>query len=410
MLKCRFCHHELKHTFMDLGMSPLANSYIPISCTEKGQMTYPLHVRVCEHCYLVQLEEFATPSDIFNDYAYFSSFSTSWLKHAKDYACYMMQKYDIGKKSRVIEIASNDGYLLQFFKKQVNSVLGIEPAENVAKVAIEERGIPTINQFFGFDLAKKLVDEGGKADLLLGNNVLAHVPDINDFVEGMQILLQPDGIITMEFPHLLQLIQKTEFDTIYHEHLSYFSFFTVQNIFKAHGLRLFDVQELPTHGGSLRIFACHTECQRFVENPHIVKMLCKERLAGLADMHAYFNFSDRVREIKYELLSCLIKLKKHQYTVVAYGAAAKGNTLLNYCGIRQEFIDYVVDKNPHKQNTLLPGSRIPVYAPEKIRETRPNYILILPWNLKEEVMKQLEYTKAWGAKFILPIPKVEVIE
>jgi len=407
---CRFCHHEIKHTFVDLGMAPLSNSYVKMNSSEHGQMTYPLHVRVCNQCFLVQLEEFESPSDIFSDYAYFSSFSTSWIKHAKAYTDYMVENYAIGKDSQVIEIASNDGYLLQYFKEKNIPVLGIEPAENVAEVARNEKGIPTISKFFGVPLAKKLVHEGRKANLLLGNNVLAHVPDINDFVEGMKILLAADGVITMEFPHLLNLIEKNQFDTIYHEHFSYLSFLTVQKIFMLHGLRIFDVQEWSTHGGSLRIFACHVDCFNYKTTDYVESITQQEKQAGLDKLHIYTGFSEKVKNVKYDLLACLIELKKANKSIVAYGAAAKGNTLLNYCGIRQDFIDYAVDINPHKQNIMLPGSRIPVYNPEKISQTKPDYILILPWNLKEEIIQQLSYVKEWGAKFILPIPEVEIVE
>ncbi len=406
---CRFCHSELQHTFVDLGMSPLSNSYIPLEQTDKGQMTYPLHVRVCDNCFLVQLEEFESPKDIFSEYAYFSSYSTSWLKHAENYVNYMIRNYGLSRNSQVIEIASNDGYLLQYFKKEGIPVLGIEPAKNVAKVAISEKGIPTISEFFGVELARKLNIEGRRADLLLGNNVLAHVPDINDFVEGMQILLKNDGIITMEFPHLLQLIQSCQFDTIYHEHFSYLSLLVVQRIFTAHGLHIFDVQEWETHGGSLRIFAGHEGCGKYVDTSNVAAVLRKERLAGLDEIKTYQDFTKKVRTIKSDLLSCLIALKREGKTIAGYGAAAKGNTLLNYCGIRQEFLDYVVDKNPHKQNTLLPGSRIPVLAPNRIWETRPDYILILPWNLQNEIIEELQDARAWGAKFIVAIPRVEIL-
>lgn len=407
--KCRFCHNDLKYTFVDLGMSPLANSYIPAKDSEAGQMTYPLHVRVCDRCFLVQLEEFETPNDIFSDYAYFSSYSSSWLEHAKSYVEYMRKEYGIDTTSQVIEIASNDGYLLQYFKQHGVPVLGIEPARNVAEVAREEKGIPTISEFFGRKLADTLRAKGTTADLLLGNNVLAHVPDINDFVEGMAIILNKDGIITMEFPHVKNLIERNEFDTIYHEHFSYLSFLTVQKIFAAHGLRLFDVQEWPTHGGSLRIFACHHDSNKHQATEAVSEMLRKEKEAGLDRIDTYLNFSHKVEALKFDLLSCLSTLKKNHCHIVAYGAAAKGNTLLNYCGIRQEFLDYVADRNPHKQNTLLPGSRIPVYAPEKIAETKPDYILILPWNLQEEIMEQLAYVREWKGKFIIPIPRVEIV-
>ncbi|MGL5271783.1 MAG: methyltransferase domain-containing protein [Selenomonadaceae bacterium] len=408
-LKCRFCGKRIKDTFVDLGLSPLSNSYVAKGKENWGEMTYPLHVYVCSECFLVQLAEFESPENIFSDYAYFSSYSKSWLEHVEKYADFMIKKYGFDHKSLVIEIASNDGYLLQFFKKEGVSVLGIEPAKNVAEIAKKEKNIPTITEFFNTTLAEQLSTEGKKADLLLGNNVLAHVPNINDFVAGMKIALNPEGIITMEFPHLLNLMQKTQFDTIYHEHFSYLSFTTVQNIFAAHGLQIFDVQEWPTHGGSLRVFACHKECQKYAVDPSVENMLRKETVAGLADIRSYHDFADAVKKVKRDLLKLLIELKEQGKKIVAYGAAAKGNTLLNYCGIKSDFIEYVVDMNPHKQNTFLPGSRIPVYAPDKLIETKPEYILILPWNLKDEICDQLAYTKQWGAKFLVAIPTVEVI-
>ena len=310
--------------------------------------------------------------------------------------------------SHVVEVASNDGYLLQYFRQAGVPVLGIEPAENVAEVARKERDIPTVSEFFGETLAKRLRDEGKSADLLIGNNVLAHVPDINDFVEGLHVLLADEGFITMEFPHLLRLMEKTQFDTIYHEHFSYLSLLTVQQIFAAHGLRVFHVQELPTHGGSLRIFACHEATARETR-PSVAALLDAERAAGLDRIETYRAFTEKVRKVKRDLLACLIDLKRQGKTIVGYGAAAKGNTLLNYCGIRQDFLDYVADRSPHKQNTLLPGSRIPVVAPEEIERTRPDYVLILPWNLQEEIVKQLDGIRAWGGKFIVPIPDVQVL-
>ena len=408
--KCRFCGTELNKTFINLGMSPLANSYIPMDRADEGQMTYPLHVYVCEKCFLVQLSEFESPNDIFSDYAYFSSYSTSWLKHARDYTDYMCQRFGFDSNSQVMEIASNDGYLLQYFKEKKIPVLGIEPAKNVAKVAIEEKGVPTISEFFGEACAKKLIAAGTKADLLLGNNVLAHVPDINDFISGMKLLLAENGVITMEFPHLLQLMKQNQFDTIYHEHFSYLSFITVKEMFAKHGLKMFDVQEWPTHGGSLRIFACHAENAKYPVTDNVAELEQREIQAGFKDIATYESFNEKAKQIKFALLKKLIELKEKGKTIAAYGAAAKGNTLLNYCGIGTELIDYVVDMNPHKQNTLLPGSRIPVYAPEKMQETKPDYILILPWNLKEEITKQLSYTKDWGAKFLVAIPQVEVLE
>ena len=376
MNKCRFCGNELKYTFADLGMSPLSNSYIPLKDADKGQMTYPLHARVCDKCFLVQLEEFESPEDIFSDYAYFSSYSSSWLAHAKNYVAYMVETYGVNENSQVVEIASNDGYLLQYFKEKNVPVLGIEPAKNVAEVARKEKGLPVITEFFGAKLAETLRRDKISANLLIGNNVLAHVPDINDFVQGMKILLAENGLITMEFPHLLNLIAQKQFDTIYHEHFSYLSLGTVQKIFDAHGLKIFDVQELPTHGGSLRIFACHNDDKKHTLSDNVKKILLKEKIAALDDLKTYLNFNDTVCNVKFDLLSTLIKIKRAGEKIVGYGAAAKGNTLLNYCGIRRDFIDFVADKSPHKQNTLLPGSRIPVCSPDKILETKPDYILL----------------------------------
>ena len=400
---CRFCNNELRNTFVDLGMSPLANSYIPFANRDCGQMTYPLHVRVCDECFLVQLEEFESPKEIFSQYAYFSSYSSSWLRHAEHYVEYVMNRFCIDNHSKVVEIACNDGYLLQYFEKKNIPVLGIEPAENVAKVA-EQKNIPVIKDFFGKRLAYDIVNGGIKANLLLGNNVLAHVPDINDFVEGMNILLADDGIITVEFPHILNLIEKKQFDTIYHEHFSYLSMLAVEKIFKAHSLRIFDVEEIATHGGSLRIFACHTNCDKFEETLNVSALRDKETRFGLHSINTYINFSESVKQTKMQLLSCLIELKRKKKIIVGYGAAAKGNTLLNYCGIKCDFLDYVVDKNPVKQKTLLPGSGIPVYPPSKILETKPDYIFILPWNITDEIKKDLSYVREWGAKFITAIP------
>lgn len=404
---CRFCGEELKYTLVDLGAQPLSNSYIPFDKGEMGQMTYPLKVMVCDKCFLAQLKEFESPSDIFSDYAYFSSYSTSWLKHAKDYTEYMIKNYGISPKSQVIEIAGNDGYLLQYFKEKGVPVLSVEPAKNVAKVAVE-KGIPTITEFFGKDLAESLVAEGKKADLLLGNNVFAHVPNINDFTEGLKIILADNGVLTLEFPHLLNLMEKSQFDTIYHEHFSYISLLAAKKILAARGLNIFDVQELSTHGGSLRLFICH-EGAKYSTSQEVEKLLQRELEAGLGDIETYLNFSEKVKKIKYDLLSCLIDLKRKGKRIVGYGAAAKGNTLLNYCGIGGEFLDFVTDKNPHKQNTLLPGSRIPVYSPEKLYESRPDYVLILPWNIKEEIISEIKEKSDFPVKFIAPIPEVCII-
>lgn len=402
---CRFCGEDLNKTFINLGAQPLSNSYV--SDEKQPENIYPLHVWVCGNCKLVQLEEYETPEEIFSEYSYFSSYSDSWLKHAKEYTDYMVERFGFNDKSHVVEIASNDGYLLQYFIEKGIPVLGIEPAKNVAAVA-EQKGVTTLNEFFGVALANKLAKKQ-KADLLLGNNVLAHVPDINDFVEGMHVLLADDGIITMEFPHLLQLIADNEFDTIYHEHFSYLSFSVVNQIFAVHGLKIFDVEELETHGGSLRIFACHNNLNKYDISKSVAEMLRREETACLLDMTAYTHFEKRVQQTKRDLLALLIQLKNAGKNIVAYGAAAKGNTLLNYCGIGTDFINYVVDKNPNKQGVFLPGSRIPVLAPDIIKQTKPDYVLVLPWNLKSEITEQLSYIKDWQGKFIFAIPHVEVI-
>jgi 2-polyprenyl-3-methyl-5-hydroxy-6-metoxy-1,4-benzoquinol methylase len=390
-------------------MSPLSNGFLKSEQLNKAEKFYPLHAYVCEKCLLVQLEEFESPDHIFaNDYAYFSSYSESWLNHAKQYTDLMINRFQFNQSSRVIEIASNDGYLLQFFQAQSIPVLGIEPATNVAQVAIE-KGVDTLVKFFGVETAQELVGQGKKADLLLGNNVLAHVPNINDFVAGMKIVLKPEGIITMEFPHLLRLIEQSQFDTIYHEHFSYLSFVTVEKIFAHHGLTLFDVEELPTHGGSLRIYAKHSENNKIKIDQRVEALKEVERQKGLGNLETYLNFSRKVQETKRKLLSFLIQVKIDGKTVVGYGAAAKGNTLLNYCGIRTDFIDYTCDRSPHKQGKFLPGTHIPIYSPDKISETKPDYVLILPWNLKEEITQQLSNVREWGGKFVVPIPEVEIL-
>ncbi|UXE61018.1 MAG: class I SAM-dependent methyltransferase [Woronichinia naegeliana WA131] len=399
----------MNHTFVDLGMSPLSNGFLKSEQLNKAEKFYPLHAYVCEKCLLVQLEEFESPDHIFaNDYAYFSSYSESWLNHAKQYTDLMINRFQFNQSSRVIEIASNDGYLLQFFQAQSIPVLGIEPAANVAQVAIE-KGIETLVNFFEVETAKELARQGKKADLLLGNNVLAHVPNINDFVAGMKIVLKPEGVITMEFPHLLRLIEQNQFDTIYHEHFSYLSFVTVAKIFAHHGLTLFDVEELPTHGGSLRIYAKHSENDEIKINQRVWTLKEVEKQKGLGNLETYLSFSRKVQETKRKLLSFLIQVKMDGKTIVGYGAAAKGNTLLNYCGIRTDFIDYTCDRSPHKQGKFLPGTHIPIYSPDKIAETKPDYVLILPWNLKEEVTQQLSYIREWGGKFVVPIPEVEIL-
>jgi 2-polyprenyl-3-methyl-5-hydroxy-6-metoxy-1,4-benzoquinol methylase len=416
--QCRFSGQPLRHTFVDLGMSPLANAYLNADRLNQSEKFYPLHAYVSEDTLLVQLEQFETPDNIFSDYAYFSSYSESWLKHAKAYTNLMVERFGFNQDSQVIEIASNDGYLLQYFVEKKIPVLGIEPAANIAKVA-EEKGIPSVVKFFGVQTAKELVLQGKQADLLLGNNVLAHVPNLNDFIAGMKIILKPNGILTMEFPHVLQLIEHNQFDTIYHEHFSYFSFLTVEKIFAAHGLKLFDVEELPTHGGSLRIYAKHDDAEfpaicdgdshsQQEYRTYILKE--KEVAAGLDKIETYITFGEKVKETKRKLLSFLLAAKAEGKTIVGYGAPAKGNTLLNYCGIGTDFIDYTVDLNPHKQGLYLPGTHIPILNPDKIKETKPDYVLILPWNLKEEIMEQMAFIGEWGGQFVVPIPEVKIYQ
>lgn len=403
--KCRFCGAGLQRTFVDLGASPLANSFLEVEQVHEMEQFYPLHAYLCDSCCLVQLVESQSPAKIFSDYAYFSSYSDTWLKHVSEYADQVTARFNIGTSNQVVEIASNDGYLLRYFKQKGVRVLGVEPAANVAKVA-EVAGIPTLVRFFGVQAASELVAQGIRADLLIGNNVLAHVPDLNDFVRGMKILLGENGILTMEFPHLLRLMERNQFDTIYHEHFSYFSFFTVEKIFSSHGLTLFDVEELPTHGGSLRIYARHAENASHPISERISRLKAAERGYGLDSPAAYEGFTEKVKECKRGLLEFLIGAKRRNQTIVGYGAPAKGNTLLNYCGVRTDFVDYTVDRNPVKQGKYLPGTHIPIYHPDRIRETKPDYLLILPWNLKEEIMEQTSYIREWGGKYLVPIPEV----
>jgi 2-polyprenyl-3-methyl-5-hydroxy-6-metoxy-1,4-benzoquinol methylase len=398
----------LQHVFADLGMSPLSNSYIRPEQHNQMERFYPLRTYVCEQCLLVQLEEFESPDHIFSDYAYFSSYSDTWLQHAKAYTEQMTARFGLNSRSQVVELASNDGYLLQYFVAQGIPVLGVEPAANVAEVAVQ-KGIPSLVRFFGTETARAMVAEDIRPDLLLGNNVLAHVPNLNDFVAGMQIVLAPGGVITMEFPHLLRLMLENQFDTIYHEHFSYFSFTTVQRVFAHHGLTMFDVEELPTHGGSLRIYARHSSNKALPVGPRVADLLARESEAGLLDIATYRAFAEQVRETKRRLLEFLIEVKRAGKTVVGYGAPAKGNTLLNYCGIRTDFVDYTVDRSPHKQNHYLPGVHIPIAHPDKIAETKPDYLLILPWNLKHEIMEQMAHIRTWGGQFVVPIPSVEVL-
>jgi 2-polyprenyl-3-methyl-5-hydroxy-6-metoxy-1,4-benzoquinol methylase len=408
-MKCRFCGAPVSRTFVDLGVQPLSNAYVDRRAADQAELFYPLHAFVCDECLLVQLAEFTPPDKIFSDYAYLSSMSDSWLDHCRSYAANMVERFAFDGSSLVVEIASNDGYLLRFFKDRGIPVLGIEPAANVAAIA-EGKGIPSVTRFFGTTLAQQLLAEGRRADLVIGNNVLAHVPDLNDFVRGLSVLLAPDGVLTMEFPHVARLLEHTQFDTIYHEHFSYFSFATADRVLKAHGLVVFDVDELATHGGSLRVYAGHQAHTARRVSDRVPALHAAERKQGLHDIGTYARFPDRVHEAKCALLEFLIARKREKKHIIAYGAPAKGNTLLNYCGVRTDFIDYAVDRNPLKQGKLLPGSRIPIEPPERIRETRPDYVLILPWNIKQEIARQLAFINEWGGRLFVPIPSVAVLE
>jgi SAM-dependent methyltransferase len=385
----------------------LANSYPRQEDLYQKECFYPLHAFVCGECFLVQLAALHTPDQIFSEYAYFSSYSETWLKHAQAYVESMSDRFGFDSRSQVVEIGSNDGYLLQYFKKRGVPVLGVEPAQNVARVA-QAANIPTMVKFFGLETAKGLVREGVQADLIVANNVLAHVPELNDFVRGMKTLLKPHGIVTVEVPHLAKLMKENQFDTIYHEHFSYFSFITLQRIFAEHGLIVFDVEQLPTHGGSLRLFGRHADDEAQSITTSVEDLRSRELQAGLNLLETYAAFSSKVQETKRKLLEFLIQAKRTGKSIVGYGAPAKGNTLLNYCGIRSDFIDYTVDRSPHKQNHYLPGTRIPIHHPDRIKETRPDYLLILPWNLKNEIMQQMQHIREWGGRFVVPIPRVEV--
>ena len=408
-LNCRFCGHAVRHSFVDLGMSPLCQRHITAEQLNHMEPFYPLHAYVCERCFLVQLEEFVAPSDLFSEYAYFSSYSDSWVEHARKYCELMCERFRFGPHSRVVEIASNDGYLLQHFVAKSVPVLGVEPAANVAEVAIAN-GIPSVVKFFGTRTARELAAEFGKPDLLLGNNVLAHVPDLNDFVGGMKLLLAEKGVITMEFPHLQRLMEENQFDTIYHEHFSYFSFVTVEKIFGAHGIALFDVEELPTHGGSLRIYGRHAEDSSKPVTARVAELRTREEAAGTTRLETYSRFAEQVKETKRKLLEFLIAAKRNGKKIAGYGAPGKGNTLLNYCAIRTDFLDYTVDRNPYKHGRFLPGTHVPIFSPDRIRETKPDFLLILPWNLKDEIIEQNAFIREWGGKFVVPIPEVQVHE
>ena len=405
-MKCRFCHHELTHVFINLVNAPLSNSFLTKDQLNEPEAFYPLKLYVCDKCFLVQINEYKKSDEIFNqDYAYFSSFSTSWLEHAKKYADMITDRLRLSAESHVMEIASNDGYLLQYFKEKQIPCLGIEPSANTAQTA-REKGIDTLEEFFGADLAERLAQKGKKADLIIGNNVLAHVPDINDFVSGLKIALKNSGVATMEFPHLMRLIQENQFDTIYHEHFSYLSFHTVRRIFAEHGLVLFDVEELSTHGGSLRIYARHDNDDSKPVTPNVTELLEKESAAGMLGLNYYLNFQTKADQVKYGLVSFLLEQKKRGKKVAAYGAAAKGNTLLNYCGIKKDLVEFVVDASPYKQGMFMPASHIPVVSERNIKETRPDYVLILPWNIKDEITQQLSYIRGWEGKFVTAVPEL----
>lgn len=405
---CRFCGAALHRTFVDLGMSPLCETYPSAAELNQGETYYPLHVYVCDECFLVQLEEYESAESIFSDYAYFSSFSDSWLRHAEKYCEKMQSRFGLGHDSFVVEVASNDGYLLQYFVQRSVPVLGIEPAANVAEAATA-KGVPTLVKFFGAQLARELVKEGHSADLVLGNNVLAQVPDLNDFVEGLGILLKPEGVLTLEFPHVLKLIEHNEFDTIYHEHFSYFSLLTTVRLMEAHGMRVFDVEELASHGGSLRVFACRADAKTHPVEANVAKVLDDEARAALDRPEGYEQFAAKVKETKLALLEFLLRAAREGRTVAGYGAPGKSATLLHYCGIGKDLIAYTVDRNPHKQGRFLPGTHIPICHPDRIRETRPDYVVILPWNLQNEIMSQLQYIREWGGRFVVPIPKAAVL-
>ena len=406
-MNCRFCGSTSLHTFIELGMSPLCESYVSASQLNDMEPFYPLHVYVCEDCFLVQLDEYVSGEEIFTEYAYFSSYADSWVQHARNYTDMVIERFQLHDKSHVVEIASNDGYLLQHFVARGIPVLGIEPAANVAQAAVA-KDVPTLVKFFAEKTAYELIAESKQADLIVGNNVLAQVPDLNDFVRGMQILLKPQGVITIEFPHLMQLMRQNQLDTIYHEHFSYFSFLTAQRIFAKHDLEVFDVDELPTHGGSLRIYVCHRNDMSKPVSQNVIELVSREEAAGFTMLEHYSTFKERVEQTKRKLLSFLIHAKQEGKSIAGYGAPGKGNTLLNYCGIRTDFLDYTVDRNPYKHGKFLPGTHIPIYPPEHIKQTHPDYVLILPWNFRDEIMEQMSCIREWGGQFLVAIPEVQV--
>lgn len=407
-MNCRFCKNTLTHEFADLVNSPPSNSYLRAEQLNAPETFFPLRVFVCEKCFLVQIDEYKKADEIFDEnYAYFSSFSTSWLAHSKKYVEMMTERFGFGGDSQVIEIASNDGYLLQYFAEKNIKVLGIEPTLSTAQAA-REKGIESWTEFFGVNLAEKLKAENRQADHLLGNNVLAHVPDLNDFVGGLKIALKENGVVTMEFPHVLQLVENNQFDTIYHEHFSYLSLYTVKEIFAAHGLEVFDVEEIPTHGGSLRVFAKHAANETHELSANVEKLLEKEKQFGLTDIKYYLDFQPKVEKVKLDLLAFLIEQKRAGKRVAAYGAAAKGNTLLNFCGVKKDLIEFVVDASPHKQGKFLPASHIPIVDESFIRNEKPDFVIILPWNIKEEIFEQLKYIREWNGKFAVAVPEFRI--
>ncbi|TFY96871.1 class I SAM-dependent methyltransferase [Ramlibacter rhizophilus] len=405
---CRLCGAGLRHTFTDLGLSPPCEAYVPADRLGRPELFYPLHVFVCEQCLLVQLPEHVSPQEIFTEYAYFSSYSDSWLAHAKTYAVRMVERFKLGPEA-LVELASNDGYLLQYFQEQRIPVLGVEPAANVAKVAAQ-KGIPTRVEFFSRECAAAMVREGTRADLIAANNVFAHVPDIRSFTAGMKLLLKPGGVITIEVPHLIRLMEGNQFDTSYHEHFSYWSFMAAKRMLEDFGPTVFDVDELTTHGGSMRMYARHAEDTSCPVSERVQDLLRREEEAGFGRLQTYFSFNEKVRRTKRGILAFFIKAKRAGKSVAGYGAPGKGNTLLNYCGIRTDFLDYTVDRNPYKQGKFLPGTRIPIYPPEKLRETCPDYVFILPWKLNDEIRQQLAYVRDWGGRLVVPIPELEVLE
>lgn len=408
MMKCRFCQNKKFSTFLDLGKTPLSNSFIKKSQLKNKEKIFPLHAFVCHNCLLVQLPQIETPKNIFSEYAYFSSYSKSWLEHSKNFVDESIKKFKINKNNQIIEIASNDGYLLQYFKQKKIPVLGIEPAKNISKIS-RKRGIPTITEFFGVNTAKQIVEKGIKGDLIIANNVLAHVPNLNDFVKGLNILLNSEGIISVEFPHILKLINKKQFDTIYHEHFSYFSFFTVKKIFTKYNLIIFDVNEISTHGGSLRVFAKHKSNKKIKIRTSVKKLINKEKKMGINKIQTYQNFQPKIEKIKKDIQKFFLDSRNMKKKIIGYGAPAKGNTLLNLCKINESDLKFTVDISHHKKGLFLPGSRIEIKDPKEIKTVKPDYVIILPWNIKDEIIREHEYIKKWGGKFVVLIPRVKII-